>query len=51
MDTLAHILNTLPLDQFLAYIRTPKPHRMEIFDSRTDVPPAVSYPSGPLATP
>ena len=24
-----HILNTLPLDQFLAYIRTPKPHRLE----------------------
>lgn len=48
-----HILNTLPLDLFLAYIRTPKPHRLEIFDSRADVPPAVSFPDSiaPLATP
>ena len=29
-----HILNTRPLDQFLAFIRTPKPRRMEIFEAR-----------------
>ncbi|MDE2779252.1 MAG: DNA polymerase/3'-5' exonuclease PolX [Chloroflexota bacterium] len=46
-----HILNTLPLDRFLAYIRTPKPHRLEVFDSRTDVPPATSTPPSPLVTP
>ena len=46
-----HILNTLPLDRFLAYIRTPKPHRLEVFDSRTDVPPATSTPPSPLAAP
>ena len=28
-----HILNTRPLDQFLAFIRTPKPRRMEIFQA------------------
>ena len=28
-----HILNTRPLDQFLAFIRTPKPRRMEIFEA------------------
>ncbi|MCY4366161.1 MAG: DNA polymerase/3'-5' exonuclease PolX [Chloroflexi bacterium] len=46
-----HILNTLPLDRFLAYIRTPKPHRLEVFDSRTDVPPATSIPPSPLVAP
>ncbi len=29
-----HILNTRPLDQFLAFIRTPKPRRMEIFQGQ-----------------
>ena len=29
-----HILNTGPLDQFLAFIRTLKPRRMEIFEAR-----------------
>ena len=28
-----HILNTRPLDQFLAFIRTPKPRCMEIFEA------------------
>ena len=28
-----HILNTRPLDQFLAFIRTPKPRRMEVFQA------------------
>ena len=28
-----HVLNTLPLDQFLTYIRTPKPGRINLFDS------------------
>ena len=46
-----HILNTLPLDRFLAYIRTPKPHRLEIFDSRTDAPAAITYPPNPLVAP
>ena len=45
-----HVLNTLPLAQFLAYIRTPKPHRLEIFDSRADAP-AATNPPNPLATP
>ena len=45
-----HVLNTLPLAQFLAYIRTPKPHRLEIFDSRTDAP-AATNPPNPLAAP
>ena len=31
-----HILNTLPLDQFLAYIRTPKPDRIRVFDATPD---------------
>ena len=31
-----HILNTLPLDQFLAFIRTPKPDRIKVFDSSPD---------------
>ena len=46
-----HILNTLPLDRFLAYIHAPKPHRLEIFDSRNDVPAATSIPPSPLVTP
>ena len=29
-----HILNTLPRDQFLRFIRTPKPARLEVFDVR-----------------
>ena len=45
-----HVLNTLPLARFLAYIRTPKPHRLEIFDSRADAP-AAANPPNPLATP
>ncbi len=28
-----HLLNTLPLDQFLAYITTPKPERIGIFEA------------------
>ena len=28
----ANILNTLPLDRFLSFIRTPKPHRISVFD-------------------
>ena len=28
------ILNTLPKDQFLEYIRTPKPNRLSVFDAR-----------------
>ena len=28
-----HILNTLPLDQFLRFIRTPKPDRVRVFDA------------------
>lgn len=28
-----HVLNTLPRDQFLRYIRTPKPARLEVFDA------------------
>ena len=28
-----HILNTLPLEQFLRYIRTPKPDRIRVFDA------------------
>ena len=28
-----HVLNTLPRDQFLRYIRTPKPVRLEVFDA------------------
>jgi DNA polymerase (family 10) len=46
-----HILNTLPLERFLAYIRTPKPQRLEIFDSRDDVPAAASMSSGQLVSP
>ena len=45
-----HVLNTLPLARFLAYIRTPKPHRLEIFDSRADAP-AATNPPNQLATP
>ncbi|MCH8108066.1 MAG: DNA polymerase/3'-5' exonuclease PolX [Chloroflexi bacterium] len=30
----AHVLNTLPRDQFLRFIRTPKPARLEVFDAR-----------------
>ena len=37
-----HILNTLPREQFLNFIRTPKPHRIELFDNRTDAPIAGS---------
>jgi DNA polymerase (family 10) len=29
-----HILNTIPRDQFLAFIRTPKPERIKLFDER-----------------
>ena len=29
-----HVLNTLPRDQFLRYICTPKPARLEVFDAR-----------------
>jgi DNA polymerase (family 10) len=29
-----HILNTMPLDQFLSFIRTPKPARTKVFDAR-----------------
>ncbi len=46
-----HILNTLPLDRFLAYIRAPKPHRLEIFDSRDDVPAATPTLPSPLVSP
>ena len=46
-----HVLNTLPLEQFLAYIRTPKPHRLEVFDSRADAPAATPNPPNPLAAP
>ena len=28
-----HLLNTLPLDQFLAYITTPKPERIRVFEA------------------
>ncbi len=28
-----NLLNTLPLDQFLAYIKTPKPERIRVFDA------------------
>ena len=28
-----HILNTMPLDQFLNFIRAPKPQRINIFDA------------------
>ncbi len=44
-----HILNTLPLAQFLAYIRTPKPQRLALFDSRTDLPAATPDSRSPLA--
>ena len=37
-----HILNTLPREQFLNFIRTPKPHRIKLFDTRTDAPIAGS---------
>jgi DNA polymerase (family 10) len=29
-----HLLNTLPREQFLAFIRTPKPERIKLFDDR-----------------
>ncbi|HZA23342.1 MAG TPA: hypothetical protein VFA32_12195, partial [Dehalococcoidia bacterium] len=29
-----HILNTMPRDQFLTFIRTPKPERTKLFDQR-----------------
>ena len=29
-----HILNTMERDQFLAYLRTPKPQRIKLFDAR-----------------
>jgi len=29
-----HILNTLPLDDFMAFIKTPKPERMRVFARR-----------------
>ncbi len=28
-----HLLNTLPLDQFLAYVTTPKPERIKVFEA------------------
>ena len=37
-----HILNSLPREQFLNFIRTPKLHRIELFDNRTDAPIAGS---------
>ena len=30
-----HVLNTLPLEQFLRFIRTPKPDRIRVFDAVT----------------
>ncbi len=36
-----HILNTLPLSRFLAYLRTPKPDRIGIFDAGADAPAAA----------
>ena len=32
-----HILNTLPRDQFLKFIRSPKPQRLAVFDARSGV--------------
>lgn len=32
-----HILNTLPREQFLAFIRTPKPDRTKVFDALAEV--------------
>ena len=32
-----NILNTLPLDRFLSFIRTPKPHRLSVFDGAAPV--------------
>ena len=29
-----HILNTMPVEQFLVFIRTPKPDRIKVFDAR-----------------
>ena len=28
-----HLINTMPLDQFFAYITTPKPERMRVFEA------------------
>lgn len=39
-----HILNTLPRDQFLNFIRTPKPHRLKLFDARSDATAAADTP-------
>ncbi len=33
-----HILNTLPRNEFLTFIRTPKPHRIRLFDARSATP-------------
>ena len=40
-----HILNALPLDEFLRFIRTPKPGRIRVFDAAT----AAGSPSPELA--
>ena len=34
-----HILNTMPADQFLSFITTPKPGRISVFDSRAAAAP------------
>ena len=39
-----HILNTMPRERFLAFIRTPKPDRMRVFDSYVAPAKAVQYP-------
>ncbi len=39
-----HILNTLPRDLFLNFIRTPKPHRIKLFDARADAAVAAADP-------
>ena len=39
-----HILNTMPREQFLAFIRAPKPDRMRVFDSYVAPATAVQYP-------
>ena len=44
-----HILNTLPRDQFLTFLRTPKPYRIELFDARPDA--STSTATANTATP
>ncbi len=39
-----HILNTLPRDEFLNFIRTPKPHRFKLFDTRAAATTATDTP-------